>query len=70
METKKAHFKKLLVTIAILVAINFIGHFFFKRLDLTGDQRYITTLISIVDIDRSRISLLTAVSRGTSTTSS
>ncbi|MBL7886586.1 MAG: gliding motility-associated ABC transporter substrate-binding protein GldG [Flavobacterium sp.] len=40
METKKAHFKKLLVTIAILVAINFIGHFFFKRLDLTGDQRY------------------------------
>lgn len=40
METKKANFKKLLITIAILVAINFIGHFFFKRLDLTGDQRY------------------------------
>lgn len=40
METKKANLKKLLVIIGILIAVNIVGHFFFKRFDLTADHRY------------------------------
>lgn len=40
METKKANLKNLLVIIGFLIAINFVGHFFFKRFDLTADHRY------------------------------
>lgn len=40
MENKKLYFKKLLTTIVILVVLNFVGHFFFKRFDLTSDKRY------------------------------
>ena len=37
---KKANWKKLLTTVGVLVIINSLGHFFFKRFDLTADQRY------------------------------
>jgi gliding-associated putative ABC transporter substrate-binding component GldG len=40
MKTKKTNLKKLLTLVGLLVAINFAGHFFFKRFDLTSDQRY------------------------------
>ncbi|HLP63613.1 gliding motility-associated ABC transporter substrate-binding protein GldG [Flavobacterium sp.] len=36
----KANLKNLLTIIGILVVINVISHFFFKRIDLTADQRY------------------------------
>lgn len=40
METKKTNLKKLLTLVGLLVILNFAGHFFFKRFDLTSDQRY------------------------------
>jgi gliding-associated putative ABC transporter substrate-binding component GldG len=40
MENKKSNLKALLTTIAILVVLNFAGNFFFKRFDLTADNRY------------------------------
>lgn len=40
MENKKSNLKVLLTTIAILVVLNFAGNFFFKRFDLTADNRY------------------------------
>ncbi|WP_298391500.1 gliding motility-associated ABC transporter substrate-binding protein GldG [Flavobacterium sp.] len=40
MEAKKSNLKVLLTTIGFLVVVNFAGNFFFKRFDLTADQRY------------------------------
>ena len=40
MENKKTNLKNLLTIIGILVIVNFAGHFFFKRFDLTADKRY------------------------------
>ncbi len=40
MENKKSNLKVLLTTIALLVVLNFAGNFFFKRFDLTADNRY------------------------------
>lgn len=36
----KNNFKKILITIGILVMVNVAGHFAFKRFDLTADKRY------------------------------
>ncbi len=44
METKKTSnnngLKKLLITFGFLFVLNFAGHFYFKRFDLTTDKRY------------------------------
>lgn len=40
MNKMKANLKNLLTIIGILVVINVVSHFFFKRIDLTADQRY------------------------------
>lgn len=40
MKSSNANLKNLLTIIGILVVINIISHFFFKRIDLTADQRY------------------------------
>lgn len=40
MKAKKSNLKVLLTTIGFLVVLNFAGNFFFKRFDLTADQRY------------------------------
>lgn len=40
MDTKKTNLKKLFVTIGLLVVVNFAGHYFFKRFDVTADKRY------------------------------
>lgn len=40
MKTMKANLKNLLTIIGILIVINVVSHFFFKRIDLTADQRY------------------------------
>lgn len=40
MKKSNANLKNLLTIIGILVVINIISHFFFKRIDLTADQRY------------------------------
>lgn len=47
MENKKSNLKVLLTTIAILVVLNFAGNFFFKRFDLTSDQRYTLSQTSL-----------------------
>jgi gliding-associated putative ABC transporter substrate-binding component GldG len=40
MKTMKANLKNLLTIIGILIVVNVISHYFFKRIDLTADQRY------------------------------
>lgn len=40
MSATKNNFKKILVTIGLIVVLNFAGHFVFKRFDLTSDKRY------------------------------
>ena len=40
MSTKKNNIKKVLTVFAILAIVNVIGHFVFKRFDLTSDKRY------------------------------
>lgn len=40
MKTNPNDIKKLLTIIGALLLLNFAGHFFFKRFDLTSDQRY------------------------------
>ncbi|TDP61089.1 gliding motility-associated ABC transporter substrate-binding protein GldG [Flavobacterium dankookense] len=40
MKTIKNNFKKIVSLLAILIGINFAGHFIFKRFDLTADKRY------------------------------
>ena len=40
MENKKTNIKNLLTIVGVLVVLNFGGNFFFKRFDLTADNRY------------------------------
>ncbi len=47
MENKKINLKNLLTIIGILVIVNFTGHFFFKRFDLTADKRYTLSQTSL-----------------------
>jgi gliding-associated putative ABC transporter substrate-binding component GldG len=44
---KQQNRNKLLLTILALLALNFIGYFFFKRFDLTKDKRYTLTETSL-----------------------
>ena len=37
---KQKSLKQLLITVAVLLAVNFVGIYFFKRFDLTHDKRY------------------------------
>ena len=47
MKNKKANLKSLLTIIGILIAVNTVSHFFFKRVDLTEDQRYTLSQTSL-----------------------
>ena len=47
MKNKKSYLKKLLTIIAFLLLINFVAHFFFKRFDLTSDNRYTLSQTSL-----------------------
>ncbi len=47
MSTIKNNFKKILVTIGIIVVLNVAGHFIFKRFDLTADKRYTLSQTSL-----------------------
>ncbi len=47
MENKNTNLKNLLTIIGILVVVNFAGHFFFKRFDLTADKRYTLSQTSL-----------------------
>lgn len=47
MSAAKNNFKNILVTIGMIVVLNFAGHFVFKRFDLTGDKRYTLSQTSI-----------------------
>lgn len=52
METvKQKNFKQLVVTAIVLLAVNFGGYYYFKRFDLTHDQRYTLspTTIKIIE---------------------
>lgn len=40
MSSQKENFKKVAVTILFLIGLNIVGHFVFKRFDLTADKRY------------------------------
>ena len=40
MSTSKNNFKSIAVTIAVVLVLNVVGHFVFKRFDLTADKRY------------------------------
>ena len=40
MSASKNNFKKIITTLALLVVLNFAGHFVYKRFDLTADKRY------------------------------
>lgn len=40
MSSRKENLKKVVVTILFLIGLNFVGHFIFKRFDLTADKRY------------------------------
>lgn len=40
MSSRKKNLKKVVVTILFLIGLNFVGHFIFKRFDLTADKRY------------------------------
>lgn len=43
----KKNYKNILVTIGIIVLLNFAGHFVFKRFDLTADKRYTLSQTSL-----------------------
>jgi gliding-associated putative ABC transporter substrate-binding component GldG len=47
MENKNTNLKNLLTIVGILVVVNFAGHFFFKRFDLTADKRYTLSQTSL-----------------------
>ncbi|MNK22277.1 ABC-type uncharacterized transport system [compost metagenome] len=50
---KQKNLKQLVITLIVLVALNFAGNYFFKRFDLTHDKRYTlsqTTLDIIGDV--------------------
>ena len=40
MSSRKENLKKVVITILFLIGLNFVGHFIFKRFDLTADKRY------------------------------
>ena len=53
-ENKKAALKQFGIVVLVLIGIHFLSHFFFKRFDLTQDQRYTlseTTLNIIKTVD-------------------
>ena len=53
MKTANNNYKKIALTIAFVVLMNFAGHFVFKRFDLTADKRYTlsqTSLNIVADI--------------------
>jgi len=41
------HLKKLAVTVIFLVGLNLVGHFIYKRFDLTADKRYTLSKTSL-----------------------
>jgi gliding-associated putative ABC transporter substrate-binding component GldG len=41
------NFKKILVTVVFLVGLNVVGHFIYKRFDLTADKRYTLSQTSL-----------------------
>ncbi|WP_293894706.1 gliding motility-associated ABC transporter substrate-binding protein GldG [Flavobacterium sp.] len=47
MSAIKNNFKKIVVTIGIIVLLNIAGHFVFKRFDLTADKRYTLSQTSL-----------------------
>ena len=47
MDTKKNNLKEIITLIAFLIVLNFAGHFFFKRFDLTADKRYTLSKTSL-----------------------
>ncbi len=47
MNTLKPNIKKLLTIVGFLLLLNFAGHFFFKRFDLTSDQRFTLSQTSL-----------------------
>ena len=55
MKKGKQHItKQLLITVLLLIAVNFLGNFIFKRFDLTQDKRYTlseATLTLVKDVD-------------------
>lgn len=48
---KQKALKQLLITIAILIAVNFAGNYIFKRFDLTHDKRYTLSEATLNIID-------------------
>jgi gliding-associated putative ABC transporter substrate-binding component GldG len=51
MSASKNNFKKIGITIGIIVLLNIAGHFAFKRFDLTADKRYTLSQTSLNIID-------------------
>lgn len=47
MSASKNNFKKIIITIAVIVLLNIAGHFAFKRFDLTADKRYTLSQTSL-----------------------
>jgi gliding-associated putative ABC transporter substrate-binding component GldG len=47
MSSQKENFKKVAVTILFLIGLNIVGHFIFKRFDLTTDKRYTLSQTSL-----------------------
>ncbi len=51
MSAPKNNLKKIALTIAVVVVLNFAGHFAFKRFDLTADQRYTLSETSLAIVN-------------------
>jgi gliding-associated putative ABC transporter substrate-binding component GldG len=47
MSATKNNLKKVLTTVALIIVLNFAGHFVFKRFDLTADKRYTLSQTSL-----------------------
>lgn len=47
MSATKNNLKKILTTVALIIVLNFAGHFVFKRFDLTADKRYTLSQTSL-----------------------
>jgi len=45
--SNKKHLKQLLITVALLILLNFLGSKLFKRFDMTADQRYTLSQTSL-----------------------
>lgn len=50
--TKNQNLQKFAMTLVVIIAINLLGHFVFKRFDLTRDQRYTLSETSVDIINR------------------